>query len=313
MTEAEDMPKRTLHDRIFKEFLHRFLPDFLQIFFPDEAARLNFDTLTFPKQELIVNLPNQTLRITDVVADVATSAGETETIIVHVEVEGRDKQTLPQRMFEYYSLLRLLRQRRVLPLALLLTPQAGGLRWAVYTETLFGHELLTFRYGQVGIRDLHSESYLTDNPVAATLAALMQPTKLHPAEVKLASLQTVIRSRLTEGDKLFLIDVIQTYLPREGLADAGDEIMEALMDTELTWAERMQVEGRREGKIEGKIELLLRLLRARFGELPPDFEQQLRAVDNPDLLDKLSEQVLTAVSLHDIQIPETNGESAHAR
>ena len=121
-TEIPDGHGRTLHDRIFKEFLHRFLPDFLHLFFPAEAARLDFATLTFLDQELVVNLPGQSLRITDVVAETATLEGEGEVIIIHVEVEGRDRRGLPQRMFEYYSLLRLLRQKRVLPLALVLLP-----------------------------------------------------------------------------------------------------------------------------------------------------------------------------------------------
>lgn len=43
---------RTLHDRIFKEFLERFLPEFMRIFFPEEAARLDFSTITFLRQEL---------------------------------------------------------------------------------------------------------------------------------------------------------------------------------------------------------------------------------------------------------------------
>ena len=104
------MVTHTRHDRLFKEFLHRFLPDFMQLFFPAQAARLDFATLTFLDQELVVNLPDQALRIPDVVTEVATQTGETEVIIVHVEVEARDKKTLPQRMFEYYALLRLLRQ-----------------------------------------------------------------------------------------------------------------------------------------------------------------------------------------------------------
>lgn len=303
MTEATPKLSRTLHDRLFKEFLHRFLPDFLQIFFPAEAARLDLNSLAFLDQELIVNLPDQTLRITDIVAEAVTLEGEAETIIIHVEVEGRDKTSLAQRMFEYYALLRLLRRKRVLPLALLLTPQTDGLSWPIYQETLFGHELLRFRYGQVGLRDLPGQTYLNDNPVAAALAALMQPEPLHPAELKLNSLRRVIDSGLTDGDKLFLINIIETYLPRQGLENAGDEIMQALMDTELSWAERTELEG----KIEGKIELLLRLLRARFGELSPGFVRQLRAIDDPAALDDLSEQVLTAVTLADIQLP-TAGE-----
>jgi hypothetical protein len=304
-TERRGSPGRTLHDRIFKEFLHRFLPDFLRLFFPEEAARLDFTTLTFLDQELVVNLPGQSLRITDVVAEVISLEGEAEAIIVHVEVEGRDRRSLPQRMFEYYSLLRLLRQKRVLPLALVLLPQAGGVGWQVYQERLFGRTLLEFHYGQVGLRDLHSEDYLGQNPVAAALAALMQPAHLHPAEVKLAGLQGVIASDLTEGDKLFLIDVIETYLPREALTDAGEQIMQALSETELTWGERHKLEGELEGEIRGKQEILLRQLRRKFGPLPEPFVQQLTAIDDPDALDELSEQVLTAVTLDDITLPES--------
>ena len=51
-------------------------------------------------------------------AEVSTLDGEREAILVHIEIEGRDRHSLPQRMFEYYSLLRLLRQKKVLPLVL---------------------------------------------------------------------------------------------------------------------------------------------------------------------------------------------------
>jgi hypothetical protein len=42
--------------------------------------------------------------------------------------------------------------------------------------------------------------------------------------------QRVIDSSLTTGEKLFLIDVIETYLPTATLTDAGAEIIEALME-----------------------------------------------------------------------------------
>ena len=102
-TGAEDKPV-TLHDRIFKEFLERFLPDFMRIFFPTEAARLDFSTTNFLRQELVITLPGQVLRITDVVAEVKTLDGEPETIIVHLEVEANKPKPVPQRMFDYYAL-----------------------------------------------------------------------------------------------------------------------------------------------------------------------------------------------------------------
>jgi hypothetical protein len=122
MSPSAEPAGRTLHDRIFKEFLYRFLPDFLHLFFPDKAAQLNFTTLRFLDKELVVNLPGQSLRITDVVAEVETVAGRDEVILVHVEVEASRKDTLPWRMFEYYALLRILRRKPVLPVALVLLP-----------------------------------------------------------------------------------------------------------------------------------------------------------------------------------------------
>lgn len=75
----------------------------MQLFFPEQAARLNFSTLRFMDKELVINFPKQVLRISDLVAEVQTWQGETETILVHIEVEGRDKRALPQRMSEYYG------------------------------------------------------------------------------------------------------------------------------------------------------------------------------------------------------------------
>lgn len=171
--EEPEQKSVTLHDRIFKEFLERFLPQFMQLFFPEEAARLDFRTVTFLRQELFITLPNQVMRITDIVAEIKTLTGEPEVVIVHVEVEANKPHPLPQRMFDYYALLRLLRKQRVLPLALVLKRGVGGLKWRLYKEELFGRKLIQFRYGQVGLRDLYSADYLPlDDPIAATLAAL---------------------------------------------------------------------------------------------------------------------------------------------
>ncbi len=299
MSEQTPTSTRTLHDRIFKEFLHRFFREFLELFFPEEAAHLNFETLTFLDQELVINLPNQTLRITDVVAEVETLSGEGEVILVHIEVEAGRKRSLPQRVFEYYALLRLLRQKRVLPLALVLQPQAGGLKRQLYIETLFGQELVRFSYGQVGLRDLPSEAYLVrGEPVAAALAALMKPEAESKAAVKLAGLRTVIESGLSLGDKRFLVDVIETYLPRTDIILEGGDLMDTIAETELLWSERIE----REGQLQGQRKLLAHLLETKFGDLPPDVITKLEAIEDEVLLQQLSEQLLTATTLAEISL-----------
>jgi hypothetical protein len=301
----ETQPPRTLHDRLFKEFLHRFLLDFLWIFFPAEAERLNFATLQFLDKELIINFAGQELRITDIVAEVATWEGVTETVIVHLEVEGRDKVTLPQRMSEYYALLRIFRRKPVLPLALVLLPNAGGLEWQSYQEIIFGHTVLHFRYGQVGIRDLSSRQYLAENsPVAAALTVLMEPAGESPALLKLEALQKVVESDLSDGDKLFLFEFMNTYAPTDELADPREAIMDKLLEVEMTWGDRLRAEGRTEGKLAGERTMLLRLLTLMFGEAPPSLVARIQAISDEETLAQVAQQLVRIQSLDELVLPE---------
>jgi hypothetical protein len=66
------------------------------------------------------------------------------------------KYKQPTKRTLHYVLLRVLFRKRVLPIALVLKPNVGGLTWHEYNEELFGQQLLHFRYGQVGVRDLSS-------------------------------------------------------------------------------------------------------------------------------------------------------------
>ena len=76
--------------------------------------------------------------------------------------------------------------------------------------------------------------------------------------------------------------------------------MQAIADVQMTWLEK----ARHEGSVEGQRKLLLRQLTLKFGELPEAFVQRLLAVNDSDVLDALSEQVLTAPSLAEIVLPE---------
>ena len=324
----------TRHDRIFKEFLHRFLAEFLTLFFPEEAAQIDFSTVRWLEQELISNFPKQKLRIADLVAETRLKHGTERIILIHVELEAKDKQHLAARMYEYHALLRILSEKPVLPIALVLLPRSGGLKWQTYSEKLLGRTILTFHYGQIGLLDLESEPYLAqDNPVAATLATLMKPGEKHKADVKLEALQTLIRSRLTEGDKLFLMNVIETYTPKNKLKDAGELVMEEIEALEMTifekaertarqeeWAKGLakgreegwqkgRQEGREEGWQEGQVEqaktILLRLLQVKFGAVPGTWVRLIESMNNANDLALLSEQVILANSLNDLHLPKT--------
>src|SRR4051794_35121014 len=115
------------HDQIFKELLRTFFREFMELFFPSVAARLDFDRVTFLDKETFTDLPQGKQREADVVAQVYTLDGQPEIILTHIEVEARRRSELPERMHEYYKMLGLRHRVPIYPIVIYLAPGAGGL------------------------------------------------------------------------------------------------------------------------------------------------------------------------------------------
>jgi hypothetical protein len=91
------------YDQLFKTILEKLLRDFLELFFPEAAARLDFQTLRFVDKEVFANVPEGTVREADVIAKLQTREGKPELVLVHIEVQTEPESDFPRRMFEYYS------------------------------------------------------------------------------------------------------------------------------------------------------------------------------------------------------------------
>lgn len=196
--------------------------------------------------------------------------------------------------------------------------QSPKLRGRANVKRLFGRNLLHFSYAEVGLSNLPGDSYVDQADAAiAALAVLMQPRALTEAELKLRALRRVVESPLSNGDKLFLVGMIETYLPQDVLYDAKENIMFDIMDIKESWIERIQREGREqwreEGREEGKREMVLRLLTRKFGELPNELTERIERIEDNSLLDQLGEQIITADTLTDIHVDEpTHSEDEQA-
>jgi hypothetical protein len=167
------------HDQLFKELLNAFFREFLALFFPAVAARLDFTRVTFLDKEVFTDVPTGSRRELDIVAQVYTLDGTPELILLHIEVQAQREREFPYRMFEYYTLLRLRYKVPVFPVVVYLTAGTGGLREAVYEETLFGRTILTFHFQGVGLPDLWADDYQeADDPLGPALSALMQPSAM---------------------------------------------------------------------------------------------------------------------------------------
>jgi hypothetical protein len=304
-------------DQLFKTILEALLRDFLELFFPDEAARLDFDTLRFLGKEVFANVPDGDVREADVVARLETLDGRPELILVHVEIQGEQTSDFARRMFEYYAVLRVHYRLPVFPIALYLR---GGprSRLAEYREDLFGQELLTFRYHSVALARLPAEEYVGTSPLGAALSALMRLRKSRDRAALMASmLQRVAASGLNDTLKYLLVNVIKTEFVLSG-EDAeryrclvNRKEFRAVQEVELTWADKLIERGRQEGLekgreagvVEGKRKTLLRQLSAKFGGIPEAVTARAEAMSETEL-DSVLDRILTATTLRDLGLDE---------
>ena len=299
------------HDQLFKELLRAFFREFVELFFPDVAEHLDFARVTFLDREMFTDLPEGSVREPDLVAQTFTRDGTPELVLLHVEVQSERRADVRYRVFEYYALLRLRFKLPVFPVVLYLAPGTGGSTQETYTESLFGRDILTFHYGAVGVPDLDADDYLErDNPLASALTALMKASKEGRPYQKQVSLQRIATSGVDDARKMLLANIVETYLP---LSAAEQEQFAALLAQPGTEETRQMIsvyeergiakglqQGLQEGIVGGKRDTLLRLLRVKFGALPPSVEAQVQAIADEAQLDTLSERVLTANSLQDM-------------
>ena len=295
-------------DQLFKELIQTFFREFMELFYPNIAARLDFGTVSFLDKELFTDLPDGARREADLVAQVQTKQGDPELILVHTEIQTTRRNEMPMRMWEYYALLRLRRKLPVFPIVVYLSPGTGGIVTETYEEVLWGMQTLLFRYQAVGLPDLDASEYLTrPGALSPALSSLM---RLSGTRQVIRRLQTIGQAGILEADEArqaLLLAVIEKYLPLS--ADEQTEFDQLLTDPNQQKEQRVMLtyekrgydrgieQGIEQGIVAGTRRVLLKQLRARFGELPQTAVAKIESVANENELDALSEQVLTAPTL----------------
>ncbi len=291
------------HDQLFKQLLQAFFADFLRLFDPETADNLDLSTVTFINPETFTDIPQGERRTADLVARVRTIMDVPELVLLHAEVQRKREPDFPQRMWEYYHLLRLRERLPVIPIALVLYPGREGIMLEEYSEGVFDRAYVTFRYLQISLP-----------PLAAGLASLMRPAaKGRAARIALyiACLRGVQRAvdagELDDARQFMLFNLIFTYLhlnaqerdaARVQLRQEGDTTVEA---TELTWADRMLLQGREQGIEQGLRQAVLRVLVKQFGALPLSIGARLEQIGDAQRLEALLDVALSASALGEFE------------
>ena len=282
----------TRHDQLWKALLHRFLGEFLALFFPDTASKLDLGNVEFLNTEEFTDLPTGERRAVDVLARVGVVGGDPELVLIHTEVEADFRSDFDERMYEYYSLLSLRHRQPVLPVALFLRGGSVGAGVSTYKRGLLGIPVLRFSYLTVSLSQLRAEDYVdSTNPLAPATMALMEAAEWNASERRVRCLHQVSRNAPDEAGKSLLADCIGTYLPispdEESEVARMAEVAQVppFKMSDLTWSGRLT--------LEAEIRALARLLRRRFGDGVPsegDLRSRLSTLEEvEDLIDRATE------------------------
>ena len=222
--------------------------------------------------------------------------------MVHVEIESRRRPvSFPERMLDYYFLLRRRYKLPVLPIVLYLSPGAGGLVVETVREPLFGIDLLTFHYLAIGLPDLSAADYeAVNNPLGATLSAWMRSAETAKIERWLDVLRRIVAYRLNPAQQVLVTSVVELGLP----LSQGEQVelqQRTVREPEVlemtTIFERWGLEkGMQQGMQQGLKSAVLRMATRKFGSLSEGIQQRIVALQAEDELNAVLDRLLTATS-----------------
>lgn len=267
------------------------------------------------EQETFTDFPEGEPRRADNLVQVRTLEGEPEIVLLHIEVEKTRRTEFQYRMWEYYNLIRQRTRKRAFPVVVYLSPGTGGIVRESYTEELFEQRILTFTYLAIGLPDLKADNYESgDNLVGVALSSLMKPGELRAALRKWNLVRRVLTGPIDESRKILLTNLVEKYLPLEGVAESEyetlfrenttREVQEMLSIYEERGIEKGIQQGIQQGILQNAHRMLIRLMEARFGTVTPEARAAVLAITDETVLEQLSVRVLSATTLADMNLPQ---------
>ncbi|MFM9330351.1 Rpn family recombination-promoting nuclease/putative transposase [Paenibacillus mesotrionivorans] len=202
----------TDHDALYKELLRNFFREFMELFFPETAEQINFASVEFLSEEVVVDIAGGTKKRLDVLVKTRLKQ-EQAFILVHQEPQAYYQEEFPERMFIYTARLYEKYRLRVLPIAIIShkrqIPEPDTFGWE-----LPHLEVLRFRYHRLHLRKLNWRDFVhSGNPVAAALLSSMGYNEEEKIRLKLEFIGMMTRLQLDPARMELLAVFFDAYLP----------------------------------------------------------------------------------------------------
>jgi antitoxin component of RelBE/YafQ-DinJ toxin-antitoxin module len=294
------------HDRLFKQLLSEFFADFLRLFVPDLATRLDHTELVPLDKELLGEDPPAKRHEVDLLVR-ARMRDEPAAFLIHVEAQAQHQPDFARRMFRYFTRLHEAHGKPVYPIAVLAHRSPRRAAPGVYEVVAGGRVVMRYEFEVVQLNRLQWEDFKDlSNPVAAAFMARMRLTRGEEDRVKWACYAAFARLGLTPDQARILIEFVESYLPLDEAAQqrfdktleaAAPSVKEAIMELPNQWIEK----GLRKGRQEATLDVLLSLLTRRFGLVPEVTQRALGQLPEARLR-AITESIFELKGLDDLDV-----------
>ncbi|WP_231889867.1 transposase [Oceanobacillus sp. Castelsardo] len=207
----EDKPAYTDHDRLFKELIQTFFPQFIEAFFPELFQEIDFTAVKFLEQEVFTDILKGEKRRIDILAEVKLQKEE-QFILIHIEPQASYQKEFHERMFISSSRLYEKYRKPILPIAVFSYDDKREIT-DIFTSNVFHFQVFQFNYLQIHLIKTNWRKFIKmDNPIAAALLSKMGYTEDERVQVKLEFLKMISRMELNPARTNLLYGFFNTYL-----------------------------------------------------------------------------------------------------
>jgi len=206
------MKKSNKFDIRHKETLTLFLREYFELFFPDLAKRIDFQSAKFLDKELIALFEKPDKEISDKDQNRITDAlillniminGEYQWILIHWEQQGQKRKDFEKRMFHYFCGIYFKFKILVFPIAMF----TDSAKWKKPVKDKFSLSLLEypiaeFNYQMIKLKGIPAEEFekkIPENPLAAAYLPLTYYPKKERPVIKAKALNGIVN--VSQGPK----------------------------------------------------------------------------------------------------------------